>query len=199
MIIYINKITIAEKGMTLLRIVSLSDDETADSKLFSEHGICLYIEHGRNIILFGTGASALYLSNAERLGIPADKADTLIIPVNADDCTGGVETAVRKNRNIRIFIREDEAADCAVKEKLLRVRSGLPQSFYRSDRYNTFRFERFTEVCKDFYLVAAEKKDKAAEADRHFYIRKRAFMCRTIFRENALPYVSPAEDVTALC
>ena len=37
MIIYINKITIAEKGMTLLRIVSLSDDETADSKLFSEH------------------------------------------------------------------------------------------------------------------------------------------------------------------
>lgn len=97
--------------MTLLRIVSLSDDETADSKLFSEHGICLYIEHGRNIILFGTGASALYLSNAERLGIPADKADTLIIPVNADDCTGGVETAVRKNRNIRIFIREDEAAD----------------------------------------------------------------------------------------
>lgn len=55
MIIYINKITIAEKGMTLLRIVSLSDDETADSKLFSEYGICLYIEHGRNIILFGTG------------------------------------------------------------------------------------------------------------------------------------------------
>lgn len=102
--------------MTLLRIVSLSDDETADSKLFSEYGICLYIEHGRNIILFGTGASALYLSNAERLGIPADKADTLIIPVNTDDCTGGVETAVRKNRNIRIFIREDEAADCAVKE-----------------------------------------------------------------------------------
>lgn len=175
MIIYINKITIAEKGMTLLRIVSLSDDETADSKLFSEYGICLYIEHGRNIILFGTGASALYLSNAERLGIPADKADTLIIPVNTDDCTGGVETAVRKNRNIRIFIREDEAADCAVKEKLLRVRSGLPQSFYRSDRYNTFRFERFTEVCKDFYLVAVEKKDKTAEADRHFYIRKKGF------------------------
>lgn len=62
-----------------------------------------------------------------------------------------------------------------MKEKLLRVRSGLPQSFYRSDRYNTFRFERFTEVCKDFYLVAAEKKDKAAEADRHFYIRKKGF------------------------
>lgn len=86
-----------------------------------------------------------------------------------------------------------------MKEKLLRVRSGLPQSFYRSDRYNTFRFERFTEICKDFYLVAAEKKDKAAEADRHFYIRKKGFYVPDDFRENALPYASPAEDVTASC
>lgn len=99
--------------MSFLRIVSLSDDETAGSKLFNEHGICLYIEHGDNRILFGTGASALFLSNAERLGVPTDKSDTVILPLNSDDITGGVETAVRKNKDLRIFIREDAATDCA--------------------------------------------------------------------------------------
>ena len=177
--------------MSFLRIVSLSDDETADSKLFSEHGICLYIEHGNNRILFGTGASALFLSNAERLGVPADKADTVILPLNSDNITGGIETAVRKNKDLRIFIREDAAADCAKKEKLLRVRNGLPQSFYKSDKYNVFRFEHFTEICKDFYLVAVDKKEKSAENDRHYYIKKKGFYVADDFSEECFAVCFP--------
>lgn len=177
--------------MSLLRIVSLSDDETADSKLFCEHGICLYIEHGNNKILFGSGASALFLSNSERLGIPADKADTLIIPLNSDDCTGGVEAAVRKNKDLRIFIREEAAADCAKKEKLLRVRNGLPQSFYKSDRYNVFRFGSFTEICKDFYLVAADRNESSSEQDRHCYIKKKGFYVADDFSEECFAVCFP--------
>ena len=177
--------------MSFLRIVSLSDDETADSKLFSEHGICLYIEHGNNRILFGTGASALFLSNAERLGVPADKADMVILPLNSDNITGGIETAVRKNKDLRIFIREDAAADCAKKEKLLRVRNGLPQSFYKSDKYNVFRFEHFTEICKDFYLVAVDKKEKSAETDRHYYIKKKGFYVADDFSEECFAVCFP--------
>ena len=177
--------------MSFLRIVSLSDDETADSKLFSEHGICLYIEHGNNRILFGTGASALFLRNAERLGVPADKADTVILPLNSDNITGGIETAVRKNKDLRIFIREDAAADCAKKEKLLRVRNGLPQSFYKSDKYNVFRFEHFTEICKDFYLVAVDKKEKSAETDRHYYIKKKGFYVADDFSEECFAVCFP--------
>lgn len=177
--------------MSFLRIVSLSDDETADSKLFSEHGICLYIEYGNNRILFGTGASALFLSNAERLGVPADKADTVILPLNSDNITGGIETAVRKNKDLRIFIREDAAADCAKKEKLLRVRNGLPQSFYKSDKYNVFRFEHFTEICKDFYLVAVDKKEKSAETDRHYYIKKKGFYVADDFSEECFAVCFP--------
>lgn len=177
--------------MSFLRIVSLSDDETAGSKLFNEHGICLYIEHGDNRILFGTGASALFLSNAERLGVPTDKSDTVILPLNSDDITGGVETAVRKNKDLRIFIREDAATDCAKKEKLLRVRNGLPQSFYKSDKYNIFRFERFTEICKDFYLVAVDKKEKSAETDRYYYIKKKGFYVADDFSEECFAVCFP--------
>ena len=179
--------------MSFLRIVSLSDDETSDSKLFSEHGICLYIEHGNNRILFGTGASALFLSNAERLGMPADKADTVVLPLNCNDIAGGVETAVRKNKDVRIFIREDAAADCVKKEKLLRVRNGLPQSFYKSDKYNVYRFERFTEICKDFYLVAVDSKEKSGDSDRRFYIRKKGFYVPDDFSEECFAVCFPGK------
>ena len=179
--------------MSFLRIVSLSDDETSDSKLFSEHGICLYIEHGNNRILFGTGASALFLSNAERLGMPADKADTVVLPLNCNDIAGGVETAVRKNKDVRIFIREDAAADCVKKEKLLRVRNGLPQSFYKSDKYNVYRFERFTEICEDFYLVAVDSKEKSGDSDRRFYIRKKGFYVPDDFSEECFAVCFPGK------
>lgn len=179
--------------MSFLRIVSLSDDETSDSKLFSEHGICLYIEHGNNRILFGTGASALFLSNAERLGMSADKADTVVLPLNCNDIAGGVETAVRKNKDVRIFIREDAAADCVKKEKLLRVRNGLPQSFYKSDKYNVYRFERFTEICKDFYLVAVDSKEKSGDSDRRFYIRKKGFYVPDDFSEECFAVCFPGK------
>lgn len=174
-----------------MRIVSLSDDEAADPKLFSEHGICLYIEHGENRILFGAGASSLFMSNAERLGVPADKTDTLVLPINTDDCTGGAENAAKKCPELRIFIREAAACDCAKKEKLLRVRSGLPQSFYKSSKYNTIRFERFTEVCKDFYLVAADGNAKSPESDRHYYIKKKGFYVADDFSEECFAVCFP--------
>ncbi len=174
-----------------MRIVSLSDDETADTKLFSEHGICLYIEHGANRILFGAGASSLFMSNAERLGVPVSKADTLVLPINTDDCTGGAEAAAKKCPGLRIFIRDAAACDCAKKERLLRVRSGLPQSFYRSEKYNTIRFERFTEVCKDFYLVAVDEDAKGLDGDRHYYIRKKGFYVADDFSEECFAVCFP--------
>ena len=153
--------------------MSLSDNEAADSRLFAENGICLYIEHGGKKILFGSGASALFLGNAERLGVPAGDADALILPINHSDCTGGVEATVKRSPSVSIYIREAAAYDCAYKEKLMRKRTGLPQSFYKNEKYNTLRFERFTEVCKDFFLVSPDCTDKPYEADRHFYIKRR--------------------------
>ena len=174
-----------------MRIVSLSDNEVADSRLFAENGICLYIEHGGKKILFGSGASPLFLSNAERLGVPAGNADALILPINHSDCTGGTEAAVKKSPGISIYIREAAACDCAYKEKLLRTRTGLPQSFYKSEKYNTLRFERFTEVCKDFFLVSPDRTDKPIESDRHFYIKRRGGYVADDFSEECFAVCFP--------
>ena len=174
-----------------MRIVSLSDNEAADSRLFSEDGICLYIEHGGKKILFGSGASPLYLSNAERLGIPADKADILILPVNHSDCTGGTEITMKKNPDVSIYIRDAAAFDCACKEKFFRTRTGLPQSFYKSEKYNTLRFEKFTEVCKDFFLVSPDRTEKPSESERKFYIKKRGAYVDDDFSEECFAVCFP--------
>lgn len=171
--------------------MSLSDNEAADSRLFSENGICLYIEHGGKKILFGSGASPLFLSNAQRLGVPAGEADALILPLNHSDCTGGAEAAVKKSPGISIYIREAAACDCAYKEKLIRTRTGLARSFYKSEKYNTLRFERFTEVCKDFFLVSPDPEDKPCETDRRFYIKKRGVYVADDFSEECFAVCFP--------
>ena len=73
----------------------------------------------------------------------------------------------------------------------MRKRTGLPQSFYKNEKYNTLRFERFTEVCKDFFLVSPDCTDKPIEADRHFYIKRRGGYVADDFSEECFAVCFP--------
>ena len=155
-----------------MRIVALSENTATTDKLFAEHGLCLYIEHGGEKILFGAGASGLFLENAHRLGIPADEADALVLPHNHTSCAGGTEMLVKKIPSVRIFIKKSAAADCAEKGKLFRTRTGLQSSFFKSNKLKCVQFAEFSEVCPDFFLVSNEADSPAENAEKRYYIKR---------------------------
>lgn len=155
-----------------MRIVVLAENTSAADKLFAEHGLCLYIEHKHNKILFGTGASAIFIENAKRLGIPLSEVQSVVLAHNHTSCAGGLEAFLKINPSASVYIKKSAATDCAEKSGLIRSRTGLPGSFFKSAKVNCIKFESFSEVCGDFFLVSNEYSDEASNPDKRFFIKR---------------------------
>ncbi len=155
-----------------MRIVCLSENTAVTDKLFAEHGLCLYIEHGGKKILFGASSTAAVFENAVRLGIDADNIDALILPHNHTSVAGGTETFIKKNPAATIFIKKEAATDNAEKSGILRSRTGLPYSFFKANKLKCVEFTAFSEVCPDFYIASVNKYAENPCSDKRYYIKK---------------------------
>ena len=155
-----------------MRIVALSENTAVSDKLFAEHGLCLYIEHNDRKILFGCGASALFVENAKRLNIPIDNIDALVLPHNHTSLCGGTEVLLKKSPSTAVFLRKDCAADCAEKKGIFKSRTGLSSGFFKANKLKCVLFASFSEVFKDFYIATTKQYEKTHSNDKNYYIKR---------------------------
>lgn len=158
--------------MRNIRVVVLSENTAANDKLFAEHGLCLYIEHNEKRILFGCGASALFLENAKRLNVPVESVDAVVLTHNHTSVCGGVEILIKKNPSASVFMRRDYATDCSEQNGIFRSRTGLPSSFFKANKLKCVLFTTFSEVCKDFYIASVKQYEKTHSVAKNYYMKK---------------------------
>ena len=72
------------------RIIILSDNRTDNPLLQTEHGLSVYMECGVGKLLLDTGASDLFIRNAEALGIDLREVDYCLISHGHNDHIGGL-------------------------------------------------------------------------------------------------------------
>ena len=82
----------------------LSDNRTTDSRLQTEHGLSILLETERYRILLDTGASDVFISNAEKMGIDLDAVDYVFISHGHSDHAGGLRHFSRMNNSARIIV-----------------------------------------------------------------------------------------------
>jgi len=90
-----------------MRIITLIENLVYKRDLYAEHGLSLYIETDNKKILFDTGQSPAFLSNAEKLGINVKKIDAVIISHGHYDHSGGLYPFLRINTNAKIYIKKE--------------------------------------------------------------------------------------------
>ena len=61
------------------KIVILSDNRTNNEGLLTEHGLAVYLESASGKFLLDTGASEMFIHNAEALGIDLKDVDCCMI------------------------------------------------------------------------------------------------------------------------
>ncbi|HKK01773.1 MAG TPA: MBL fold metallo-hydrolase [Desulfuromonadales bacterium] len=71
-------------------VTVLIDNESSRVDLQSEHGLSLWLQLGDTRVLMDTGSSGLFLENARRLAIPAERTELLVVSHGHWDHTGGV-------------------------------------------------------------------------------------------------------------
>ena len=82
----------------------LSDNRSCDSQLQTEHGLSILLETDKHRILLDTGASDVFIRNAERLGIDLGTVDYVFISHGHSDHAGGLQHFLRINERAKIIV-----------------------------------------------------------------------------------------------
>ena len=85
----------------------LSDNRTNDSRLSTEHGLSILLETELHKILLDTGASDVFIRNAEALGIDLSTVDYVFISHGHSDHAGGLRYFLEKNRQAKVIVSPD--------------------------------------------------------------------------------------------
>ena len=82
----------------------LSDNRSNDSRLATEHGLSIFLETDRHKILLDTGASALFVRNAEILGIDLSHVDYVFISHGHSDHAEGLRHFMETNQRAKVIV-----------------------------------------------------------------------------------------------
>jgi 7,8-dihydropterin-6-yl-methyl-4-(beta-D-ribofuranosyl)aminobenzene 5'-phosphate synthase len=85
----------------------LADNRTDNSLLETEHGLCILLETSRHRILLDTGASSLFIRNAEQLGCDLSAVDYVFISHGHSDHAGGLRHLMSINERARVIVSPD--------------------------------------------------------------------------------------------
>lgn len=105
-----------------MRIVVLSDNRKFDASLQSEHGLCIYVETDQYKCLLDTGASDVFISNAEKLGVDLSDVDYVFISHGHIDHIGGLPAFFALNKKAKIVLSKN-----AINQNLFSKRNGFRQ------------------------------------------------------------------------
>ena len=85
----------------------LSDNRSSDSRLSTEHGLSILLQTERHKILLDTGASDVYIRNAEQLGIDLSDVDYVFISHGHSDHAGGLRYFLEHNLQAKVMVSPD--------------------------------------------------------------------------------------------
>ncbi len=85
----------------------LSDNRGSNALLSTEHGLSILLEIDRHKILLDTGASDVFIRNAEVLGVDLNDVDYVFISHGHSDHAGGLRYILEHNRQAKVIVSPD--------------------------------------------------------------------------------------------
>lgn len=87
-----------------MKIITLVEDTAGSGSCGYEHGLSFYIETEKHKLLVDSGATDLFLRNAELLQVDIRQVDTLILSHGHYDHGGGIPVFARYNPHAKIYM-----------------------------------------------------------------------------------------------
>lgn len=137
-------------------IKALAENTAISDEYGSEHGLSLYLETKKHKLLFDTGASGLFIKNAEKMNIDLSAVDLVVISHGHYDHVGGLKYFLKINKKARIYIRPAAInRHFACHPEGVMVNIGLEECLKHEDRlYFTGESEIIDEELQLFSNVA---------------------------------------------
>ena len=148
----------------------LSDNRTNDCRLQTEHGLSILLETDKHRILLDTGASDVFIRNAERLGIDLGMVDYVFISHGHSDHAGGLRYFVEHNRQAKIIVSPD-----AVKGQFYSKRGNLHSitaDWPVEIKGRLIPVDNTCEIADDLHIIAhIPQTHPMPQGNKHLFIK----------------------------
>ena len=139
-----------------MKIVVLSDNRQLQESLEFEHGLCIYLETKKYKCLLDTGASDMFIHNAEQMVIDLADVDYVFISHGHSDHIGGLQAFLAINSKAKIILSGNALSQrfFSVRKGIREISSKIDISNYRDrfvfiDKLTEFENEIFAFPCQD--------------------------------------------------
>ncbi|MBP7210706.1 MAG: MBL fold metallo-hydrolase [Paludibacteraceae bacterium] len=87
-----------------MRLVVLADNRKLSRDLQTEHGLCIYLETDQYKILLDTGASDIFIQNANKLNVNLQAVNYVFISHGHSDHIGGLPYFLKINKTAKVIM-----------------------------------------------------------------------------------------------
>ena len=141
-------------------------DNIAKSPLKDEWGLSVFIEHEGKKILLDTGASALFRSNAKKLGADLSDVDCAVLSHAHYDHADGMEEFFNHNSKAKFYLKEECKENCYgrrfIFSKYIGIKKGILKGFSHRIEY----VKGDTEIEKGVYLIPHKTENLEAVGEK---------------------------------
>ena len=130
----------------------LSDNRSSNPMLETEHGLSILLQTERHKILLDTGASDVFVKNAELLGVDLSDVDYVFISHGHSDHAGGLRYLLERNQQTRIIVSPD-----AISGKFYSKRGNLHSittEWAEIDENRLILINQTCEIEEDIHVIA---------------------------------------------
>ncbi len=157
-----------------MKVVSLIDNQSLAQRkdLRSEHGLSIYIYTSTQQILFDTGVSGIFRSNAQRLNTDLAQVSLAVLSHHHYDHGGGLRTFFASNTQAKVYLRSSGTEQFYLHLfGLFKRPIGLDATLFQ-DYPERFCFtDVFSEIAPDVFIVAKiNKRHPSPRGNRRLFV-----------------------------
>lgn len=149
-------------------------DNISNGELCGEWGLSIYIEYRGKNILLDTGASDLFLKNAEMLGKEMENVDFAVLSHAHYDHADGMQNFFDHNEKAKFYLREGSAENCYTKKWVFHKYIGLPRGILKVNEERIVFAGGDYALCPGAALIPHKTPGLEQVGKRnHMYVRTR--------------------------
>ena len=148
----------------------LADNRSCDSHLQTEHGLSILLETDKYRILLDTGASDVFVRNAEQLGIDLSRVDYVFLSHGHSDHAGGLRHLMSLNDQVQVIVSPD-----AVKGKFFSKRKclhSITTEWPQNMDEHLLLVHQTQEIAEGLHVIAnIPQKHPMPQGNQHLFVQ----------------------------